>query len=45
LPCVPDRTLHFDGVIERVEPMADALTEEVLAKARFTVTGTLPSRW
>ncbi len=31
------------GTIERVEPMADALTEEVLAKARFTVTGGLPS--
>jgi RND family efflux transporter MFP subunit len=37
----PDTPL--DGVIERVEPMADALTEEVLAKARFSVTGTLPS--
>ena len=37
----PDASL--DGVIERVEPMADALTEEVLAKARFTATGTLPS--
>ena len=33
----------ISGTIERVEPMADALTEEVLAKARFTVTGTLPS--
>jgi len=31
------------GTIERVEPMADALTEEVMAKARFTVTGSLPS--
>ena len=31
------------GIIERVEPMADALTEEVLAKARFTVTGGLPA--
>lgn len=31
------------GTIERVEPMADALTEEVLAKARFTVTDGLPS--
>lgn len=31
------------GTIERVEPMADALTEEVLAKARFTITGGLPA--
>lgn len=37
----PDATLS--GTIERVEPLADALTEEVLAKARFVVTGTLPS--
>lgn len=37
----PDAPLS--GTIERVEPMADALTEEVLAKARFTVTGSLPS--
>jgi multidrug efflux pump subunit AcrA (membrane-fusion protein) len=37
----PDLTLS--GTIERVEPMADALTEEVLAKARFTVKGNLPS--
>lgn len=33
----------LSGTIERVEPMADALTEEVLAKARFTMTGSLPS--
>ena len=37
----PDAPLS--GTIERVEPMADALTEEVLAKARFTVTDSLPS--
>lgn len=37
----PDTLLP--GTIERVEPMADALTEEVLAKARFTITGGLPS--
>ena len=37
----PDASLT--GIIERVEPMADALTEEVLAKARFTITGGLPS--
>ena len=37
----PDAPLS--GAIERVEPMADALTEEVLAKARFTVTDSLPS--
>jgi HlyD family secretion protein len=37
----PDAPLS--GTIERVEPMADALTEEVLAKARFTATGSLPS--
>lgn len=37
----PDAPLS--GIIERVEPMADALTEEVLAKARFTVTGGMPS--
>jgi len=36
----PDTPLS--GTIDRVEPMADALTEEVLAKARFTVTGSLP---
>jgi len=36
----PDAPLS--GTIERVEPMADALTEEVLAKARFTITGGLP---
>lgn len=37
----PDAPLS--GTIERVEPMADALTEEVLAKARFTTPGSLPS--
>lgn len=37
----PDAPLS--GTIERVEPLADALTEEVLAKARFTVTGGRPS--
>jgi RND family efflux transporter MFP subunit len=37
----PDAPLS--GTIERVEPMADAQTEEVLAKSRFTVTGSLPS--
>ncbi|MEG8220139.1 efflux RND transporter periplasmic adaptor subunit [Sphingomonas sp. HH69] len=37
----PDAPLS--GIIERVEPMADALTEEVLAKAQFTVTGGLPA--
>ena len=37
----PDAPLS--GIIERVEPMADALTEEVLAKARFTVTGDMPA--
>ena len=31
------------GTIERIEPMADALTEEVLAKARFTISGGLPA--
>ncbi|MBP6363811.1 MAG: efflux RND transporter periplasmic adaptor subunit [Novosphingobium sp.] len=31
------------GTIERIEPMADALTEEVLAKARFTNSGGLPA--
>jgi RND family efflux transporter MFP subunit len=36
----PDAPLS--GVIERVEPMADALTEEVLAKAHFTESGNLP---
>lgn len=36
----PDAPLT--GTIERVEPMADALTEEVLAKARFAITGSLP---
>lgn len=33
----------LSGMIERVEPMADAVTEEVLAKARFTASGILPS--
>jgi HlyD family secretion protein len=33
----------ISGAIERVEPMADALTEEVLAKAGFTAKGSLPS--
>ena len=33
----------LSGIIERVEPMADALTEEVLAKAQFTVTSGLPA--
>lgn len=33
----------FAGTIERVEPLADALTEEVLAKARFATSGALPS--
>ena len=37
----PDTLLA--GVIERVEPLADAVTEEVLAKARFNTTGTLPA--
>lgn len=37
----PDAALA--GTIERVEPMADALTEEVLAKARFATSGALPS--
>ena len=37
----PDTILA--GVIERVEPLADAVTEEVLAKARFNTTGTLPA--
>ncbi|MCA0201466.1 MAG: efflux RND transporter periplasmic adaptor subunit [Proteobacteria bacterium] len=37
----PDTPLS--GTIERVEPMADALTEEVLAKARFTFPGSPPS--
>jgi multidrug efflux pump subunit AcrA (membrane-fusion protein) len=37
----PDAPLS--GIIERVEPMADALTEEVLAKARFSATGGLPA--
>jgi len=37
----PDAALA--GTIERVEPMADALTEEVLAKARFASSGALPS--
>lgn len=31
------------GTIERVEPMADALTEEVLAKAQFSLAEGLPS--
>lgn len=31
------------GTIERVEPMADALTEEVLAKAQFSLTEGIPS--
>lgn len=31
------------GTIERVEPMADALTEEVLAKAQFSLAEGIPS--
>lgn len=31
------------GAIERVEPMADALTEEVLAKAQFSLAEGIPS--
>lgn len=31
------------GTIERVEPMADALTEEVLAKAQFSLAEWIPS--
>lgn len=31
------------GTIERVEPMADALTEEVLAKALFSLSAGIPS--
>ncbi|MCU0890527.1 MAG: efflux RND transporter periplasmic adaptor subunit [Sandarakinorhabdus sp.] len=33
----------ISGTIERVEPMADALTEEVLAKAGFAIRDKLPS--
>jgi HlyD family secretion protein len=33
---------RLTGTIERVEPMADALTEEVLAKARFTSPADCP---
>lgn len=34
---------QVSGTIERVEPMADALTEEVLAKAQFSLAEGLPS--
>lgn len=37
----PDR--QVPGTIERVEPMADALTEEVLAKAKFSLVEGIPS--
>ena len=34
---------QVSGTIERVEPMADALTEEVLAKTQFSLAEGLPS--
>ena len=34
---------QVSGTIERVEPMADALTEEVLAKAQFSLAEGIPS--
>ncbi|MBK7162403.1 MAG: efflux RND transporter periplasmic adaptor subunit [Sphingomonadales bacterium] len=37
----PER--QVPGTIERVEPMADALTEEVLAKAKFSLVEGIPS--
>ncbi|HMT41868.1 MAG TPA: efflux RND transporter periplasmic adaptor subunit [Sphingorhabdus sp.] len=37
----PER--QVPGIIERVEPMADALTEEVLAKAKFSLVEGIPS--
>ena len=41
LRSLPER--QVPGTIERVEPMADALTEEVLAKAKFSLVEGIPS--